>query len=550
MIRLKEIESSYNLTLNSMNGSLLCDINTNYLNSISKSITDIDKIELSIPKYVYDNNFKKVYNTLYLNIKHERLITVNDKEVYIIRNITDVDGEYKKVVAESREVILKKIDLKFEDIGLMLNSSDEENDIYSLNEYMYEETGWKFGNIDNKVKFQEDGTTPKMRWQESVEGYWYEYLTNTVAEQFECIVIFDTYNKLVNLYDIDSFGGGVKICLSNDNYVRSLEQQTSSSDIVTRLRLVGNEGITINDTNPSNVDYLENYSYFIENQEMSNELINALDKFNEVVNIRAVEWNRLIDFKNEKSKVLLDKKMDMLELISNIKYYESLKVAYEASNDIDNMALAMSELTKLRDKEVLFDIDITSLEDEIELLDNSINEIIVLCQKPTATDMDGNLIFNEVLLNELKDFTYTDTFSDDSYLDINDLVSVGRRILEIKCKPTSTWDIDVVDFTSRIIDNNFRQHFNGILQLGDIIILEDSDGNEEFVFLVGYSKDFKSSDMSLVLSNKKVDRNDLLRISDLFTDAKKTAKLLNSKRYLFVKQEKNRINLDYSKGGM
>ena len=550
MIRLKEIESSYNLTLNSMNGSLLCDINTNYLNSISKSITDIDKIELSIPKYVYDNNFKKVYNTLYLNIKHERLITVNDKEVYIIRNITDVDGEYKKVVAESREVILKKIDLKFEDIGLMLNSSDEENDIYSLNEYMYEETGWKFGNIDNKVKFQEDGTTPKMRWQESVEGYWYDYLTNTVAEQFECIVIFDTYNKLVNLYDVDSFGGGIKICLSNDNYVRSLEQQTSSSDIVTRLRLVGNEGITINDTNPSNVDYLENYSYFIENQEMSNELINALDKFNEVVNIRAVEWNRLIDFKNEKSKVLLDKKMDMLELISNIKYYESLKVAYEASNDIDNMALAMSELTKLRDKEVLFDIDITSLEDEIELLDNSINEIIVLCQKPTATDMDGNLIFNEVLLNELKDFTYTDTFSDDSYLDINDLVSVGRRILEIKCKPTSTWDIDVVDFTSRIIDNNFRQHFNGILQLGDIIILEDSDGNEEFVFLVGYSKDFKSSDMSLVLSNKKVDRNDLLRISDLFTDAKKTAKLLNSKRYLFVKQEKNRINLDYSKGGM
>ena len=550
MIRLKELENIHELTLNKMDGTVLAVIDIGDLNSISKSITDVDKIDLTIPKYVMSNDFKKVLNPLYMLVRHERLITVNGKEVYIIRSINNVSGNYKNITAESREVILKKIDLKFEDIGLMLNSSEEENGIYSLNDYMYEETGWRFGHIDTKVEFQEDGTTSKMRWQESIEGYWYEYLTNTVAEQFECIVIFDTYNKLVNLYDIDSFGGGIKICLSNDNYVRSLEQQTSSSDIVTRLRLVGNEGITINDTNPSNVDYLENYSYFIENQEMSNELINALDKFNEVVNIRAAEWNRLIDFKNEKSKVLLDKKMDMLELISNIKYYESLKVAYEASNDIDNMALAMSELTKLRDKEVLFDIDITSLEDEIELLDNSINEIIVLCQKPTATDMDGNPIFNEVLLNELKDFTYTDTFSDDSYLDINDLVSVGRRILEIKCKPTSTWDIDVVDFTSRIIDNNFRQHFNGILQLGDIIILEDSDGNEEFVFLVGYSKDFKSSDMSLVLSNKKVDRNDLLRISDLFTDAKKTAKLLNSKRYLFVKQEKNRINLDYSKGGM
>ncbi|MGL4801857.1 MAG: hypothetical protein ACRC18_06300 [Cetobacterium sp.] len=549
MIRLKEIDSEYNLTLHKMNGLLLSEIDSKYMNSISKAIVDVDKIELSIPKYVYNSEFKRVINPIYNYSKHERLINLNDKETYVIRNISGLDGDYKNITAESREVILKKMDLKFEDIGFRLTSSDEDKDIYNLNDYMYEETGWKFGHIDNKVKFQSDGTTEKMRWQESVDGYWYDYLTKTVAEQFECIVIFDSYNKLVNLYDVDEFGGGIKLCLSNDNYMQSLEDQSSSSDIVTRLRLEGNEGLSIKEGNPSGVDYIENYSYFMDNEEMSPELIQALITFNEMVKKRTITWNELIAAKNEKQKTLLDKKVEMLQLISEIKYQESLKKAYETSGDTEKMVIAMAEITKLRDKEVLLDNEITALDDEIDMLQSSIDEIVLLCQKPTATDDDGNLIFNEELLDELKNYTYTDTFSDDAYLEIEDLVSVGERVLDMNCKPTSTWNVGVTDFTSRIIDNNFRQHFKGVLQLGDIIILENEDKYEEFVFLTGYTKSVNDKDLKLTLCNKKVDRNDLLRVSDIFTDAKKAAKLLKSKRYLLVQQEKNRINLNYNKGG-
>lgn len=549
MIRLKEIDTEYNLTLNKINGELLSEINNKCLKSISKSITNIDKIELSIPKYILDDNFKRVINPLFTQIKHERLVNLNNKESYVIRNIGGLDSEYKEVTVESREVILKKMDLKFEDIGFRLTSSDEENDIYNLNDYMFQETGWKFGHIDNKVKFQSDGTTEKMRWQESVEGYWYDYLTKTIAEQFECIVVFDSYNKLVNLYDVDEFGGGLKLCLSNDNYMKSLEKQSSSSDIVTRLRLEGNEGLSIVEGNPSGVDYIENYSYFIDNEEMSPALIQALAKFKEMVDKRTVTWNELLTAKNEKNKVLLDKKMEMFQLISDIKYHESLKRAYETSGDTEKMAQAMTEITKLRDKEVILDKEINGLEDEIELLQSSINEIVILCQKPTATDDNGNLIFSEALLNELKDYTYTDTFSDDAYLEIEDLVTVGERVLNISCKPTSSWNIGVTDFTSRIIDNGFRQHFKGVLQLGDIISLIDEDGREDLVFLTEFSKGVKEQTLDLTLSNKKVDRDDLLRVTDIFTDAKKSARLLKSKRYLLVQQQKNRINLGYNKGG-
>lgn len=550
MIKLKEIDSEYNLTLHKMNAELLGVVNTSYMKSISKNILGVDKIEIEIPKYVIDSNFNKIINPVFNYIKHERLIYLNDKEIYTIREI-NTNEDYKYVSAESREVILKKMDLKFEDIGFRLTSSDEDNDVYSLNDYMFEETGWKFGRIDSSVKYQSDGITEKMRWQESVEGYWYDYLIKNVAEQFECVVIFDSYNKLVNLYDIDKFGNGIQLYLSNDNYIQSLEKQTSSSDIVTRLRLEGNEGMSINEYNPSGVNYLENYSYFMDNKEMSQELIDDLNVYYEMVAKRTVTWNELLNVKREKNKSLIDKKMEMLQLISDIKAKDSIKKSYEALGDADNMAKVAAEITKLRDEEVLLDNTINDLEDEIEMLQSSINEIVILCRKPTATDDDGNLIFTEETLNELKNYTYTDTFSDDAYIDINDLISVGERKLSIECKPTSTWNIGVTDFTSRIIDNNFHQHFKGVLGLGDIIILcNEDDDIEDMVFLTGYSKNVQDESLSLILSNKKIDRDDLLRVSDVFTDAKKASRLLNSKRYLLVQQEKNRINLNYNKGGI
>ena len=551
-VTIKEIDKKFNLTLNKVSGELLSEIDERYLKDISKTIVDIDKIELSIPKYILGENFKKCINPLYNLVKHERVINLNNKESYIIKNISKDNDKYKNITAESREINLKKIDLKFEDIGFRLTSDDEENNIYCLDDHMYNETGWRFGHIDDRVKFQSDGVTEKMRWQEAVEGYWYEYLTKTMAEQFECIVIFDSYNKLVNLYDIDGFGGEIKLYLTNDNYIKSLEKQTSSSDIVTRLRLEGNEGLSIVEGNPSGVDYLENYSYFIDNEEMSESLIQALSTYDEMVAKRTIEWKELLDIKSEKTTQLDDEKMKMLQVTANIKATENMKKAELAQENPSEELLAKynASLTKYRDEEKLIDIAIEEKELELERIQSSIDKIVILCAKKTATDDNGELIFNDELLDELKNYVYVDTFSDDAYLDIEDLINVGRRRLEINCRPTSIWNIDVTDFTSRIIDNGFRQHFNGILGLGDIVILWDEENNkEELVFFTGFTKNPRENKLDITLSNKKVDRDDLIGMSNILTDAKKTSRLLKSKRYLLIQQEKNRMNIPYKKGG-
>ena len=101
-----------------------------------------------------------------------------------------------------------------------------------FNDYMYKEIGWRIGHIDDTVRYMENGE-PKVRMQEDTDTSFYSFITETIAEQFCCVPIFDRKNKLVNLYDIDSFGDEVKLVLSKDNYLKSLEKTSNSSDIIT-----------------------------------------------------------------------------------------------------------------------------------------------------------------------------------------------------------------------------------------------------------------------------------------------------------------------------
>lgn len=58
-----------------------------------------------------------------------------------------------------------------------------------------------------------------------------------------------------------------------------MEKEDDTEDITTVLTLSGNDDLTISEVNPSGDTYVENFSYFMENEEMSTELINALNKY-------------------------------------------------------------------------------------------------------------------------------------------------------------------------------------------------------------------------------------------------------------------------------
>ncbi|HHY0047795.1 TPA: hypothetical protein ACVT6Z_001384 [Clostridioides difficile] len=552
-VNLKQIKSDYTLTIHKMNKSFLGQIPINFLNSIKRELGGVDEIQLTIPKYITERfQFSKVINPLFEEIKEERLICVNNKEYFVIKNVVTTDDKLKVVTAKSKEVKLGKIDVNIEDYGLQIFTEDKDAGIISLNDYLKEQTGWKLGHVDDSIAYETDeegNKREKVRWQESINSNWLDYFNNELKEQFEFIADFDTYNNLVNLYHIDNFGDNIQLYLSHDNYIKSLERTTNSDEIVTRLKLEGNEEMDIIGATVTGYDYIENYSYFLENGEMSEELNRAIKKYQEMNEIREPIWRELIDTKLKKQRERDNKSNEWLDVIDKISAYKNLKKTYDNPEHKDeiNSARIAAEISKLEDEKVILDVQIKHLEEEISKLDESIKDINILCKRETSTDEDGYLIFNKTLLDELNEFLYYDTYSNDSFLKVEDLIKEGKRQLSLKCIPTREWTIDVVNFLNRIIDINFRQHWKGDLALGDIIVLHSKESNtEELVYFTSFTQNFKNGildTLELTLSNKKMKEDDKRVIADYLTKAEHAMRTISSKRYLFMQQKMKRINL-------
>ena len=553
MITVKGIEDKYSIELCKTNETPIGALPSDCLDSLTCKLCDLDEAKLTVHKYYYSNIDKiKVGFYLYDEIKPERIITLNNRK-FIIKSVEEDDkNKIKILLCYAKQKKLEKNTISVEDLGFYLMDSDEDKGIFNLDEYMYEETGWRFGHIDNEVRYNSNGE-PRLRWQESVEEDWYTYLNSTLAKQYNCITVFDDENGLVNLYAIDNFGDDLKIFLSYDNYLKELSRTDNSSDIVTKLKLIGNEEkCYIEDANPTGLNYIENYSYFIESGDMSNELITALNTYDEMVKERTITWKELNTQLLEKQNELTIKKNEEYMAIENYKaqkksydYYASkVGTSEDSTGAYTSLAEQLAPIVAQykEDVERLY-LEVKNLEEDIANLNASIKQINILCRKPTATDSNGNLIFNQQLLDELKLFIYSDTYADDSFYDAEEMLEVGKRNLELSCKPTVSWNISVADFTARLRIPN-RVKWNGTLGLGDVIGLYDTEtGEETFVYVIEYTKDFKSKSLSLTLSNKKGNENAFKVVNDLLKQGKLAIKQLSKINWISNDIKYNRWNM-------
>ena len=555
-MRIRGVKDSYTLILCKMNGERMGMIPYSSVDSIKRGINSVSELTFSVHKYYGEENLR---NSLYDELKTERFIELDNDECYVIKNISEVNERLKSVTAYSREKKLFKNTAEFEDITLTLkNPYTDIEGCFSLDELLYDATGWRVGYVSQKVLYKSNETVidnitgetevtltneEKLRYQESVSTNWYDYINTDIAEQFECYPVFDSYNKIVNLYSDDELGEDPQLMLSYDNYLKEIELSDDTEDIVTKLVLSGNDDLTISEVNPSGETFVEDFSYFIESREMSDALISALELYYVMVKKRAIEWNRLRGEKAEKQSQLTAKKNELLIIYSTIK---SLEFAMKQSNDEAFNAKTQERLVGLNDKRVLLEKEINELDDYINNLDVSIENINKLCKKKYATNDNGILIFTESLLNELKEFIYQDTYSNDAITDGLTLMRIGKRKVSQSCYPTKTWTISSVNFIERLIDNGFRQHWNGELGLGDMIVLK-GDEFIEIIYVIGYTQNFKDKTIELELSNKKQENEFSLSIGERLTQGKEAYRIAKKSRSTINMVNKNRYGLTYDK---
>jgi PAS domain-containing protein len=554
-VNIKQIRSEYTLTLHKVNKDYVGQFPLPLVDTLSRKIDSSDELEITVPKYVTNRiTLKPLRYSLFDEIRNERYICLDNKEYFVIKDIQEDNDGNKVIKATSGEIKLSRISFEMEDMGVQLFTGDEDAEIISLNEYMKEETGWSLGEVDDSLGYEtiinddgEEEVKERVRWQESQDSNWHDFLTTNIKEQFSCIVQFDTYNRKVNLYEIDSFGDNLELILSRDNYIKSLEKTSSSTEITTRLKMVGEDEMDIIGATVTGYPYLENYSYFIKNGEMSKDLTKAMLKYIEMNEIREKLWKEQIETKNVKQKEVQKQKDSFMIANSMIKSLENVIKIYEEKKDDINRAKAIAEMHQYSEQRDDLEESINTLENHIAKLDNEMMELTILCKRETATDENDDLIFNDILLEELKEFIYCDTYNDDSFLKVEDFIAAGKRKLELKCRPAVEWSIDSVNFLSRLLDTGFRKHWQGNLSLGDVIMLYDrEEDTEDLIYFVGYTQNFKDNTLKIDLSNKKTKEDDIRTIADYLTKSKHTLKSLNKKKYLLNRQKYNRINVPES----
>ena len=587
---IKGLKDSYTLILCKISGEKVGTIFYENLTSLSRGIEKVSELSFTVNKY-YGKDGQE--NPLYNELKVERLIKLDDTETYVIKNITEQNNTLKTVTAFSREKKLFKIAVEIEDICITLKTKDENvPNSYTLDELLYDETGWKLGYISPRVQYVSDytimdilqdkpnerncencenkdepckcylTTTEKLRYQESISSNWYDYIMNEIADQFECYPVFDSYNKVIDLYDEMELGDNLQLILSYDNYLKSKERTTDTEDIVTRLVLSGNNDLNVVGCNPTGYKYIEDFSYFMENGEMSPELTNDLNIYNKVTKGLIERWNELRQEKLEKENKYTEEQRLLLICYSSIR---SLESAVELTDsDSSYRAVLYDQLEEANDRKTVIEngggftnlqgkyeeyIGINVLYNQIKELSKEITEINMLCKKKYATKngmVGGEPIFNEERLNELKEFIYQDTYSNDCITNEEDLMKLGMRKLSEMKYPTKTWSVDVVNFIERLIDNEFRVQWNGQLGLGDMIILKGED-IEEAIYLVGYTQNFKDKTLQLELSNKKGNKEFSLSIGERLTQAKEVYKNYKNNKYLLNSIKLNRVGVKYDK---
>ncbi len=84
-----------------------------------------------------------------------------------------------------------------------------------------------------------------------------------VASAFGAIILWNTETRSIDFILNEDFGENKGFRISYDKYLRSLSKEVNGDEMVTQLLPIGENGLTIRSINPTQSQYLEDFSYFL-----------------------------------------------------------------------------------------------------------------------------------------------------------------------------------------------------------------------------------------------------------------------------------------------
>lgn len=413
-----------------------------------------------------------------------------------------------------------------------------------------DETSWKVGYIDKKVRedFSLGQDHRKYRTFDVVDRSWIDVIYDDIQKTFECVVIFDTIKKLINVYHIDTITKNRGLFISEKNYLKSIEENLNDDEVVTRMMIYGKDNLNIARVNPTGQLYIEDYSYYMNTKYMPQSLIDNIKKYDNKVETNTPTFLNLLKdlekLRNEEIELqnqLVDLTVELniaqdnidIEIHKNQKNSDKpIVVTGTGSNRInvrDELRVNVSDVDKAKDLTSLNTIR-DEIKNKIRLIEEKIDNNKKYIEKKIdeigkikiALDKKNNFAKNELEL--LDHFIKQDTWNNANYTDEFELLSAGKAALEKLSKPTLTFSINVVDFLNIV---QCQRAWDKI-QLGDIITISYKEFDIDLeARLVKIVHNIDKNMLDLTISNLEELDDPAKFLSDLIKDSAGANNTLN-----------------------
>ena len=283
-----------------------------------------------------------------------------------------------------------------------------------------------------------------------------DFLLNDISEAFNALVIFNTENRTISLYQPQNYGLDKGLTLNYGQYLKEVSTQLDHMNFCTRLRPFGREGIGIQRLTPTGSNYIENFDIF-KQEYFSDNLLIAQNAYESLLETKQGEFDALLADKTSLQSDLATKTSEWNDLYTELLVIlDSIDVGQANGDDVS--ALIAQRDAKQAEIDVV-ETEIDTINSQIDGIDASIAVL------RNEVSLENNFSVEEI--EERDTFVIEKIFENQHIFDDEDLYELAIEKLDEFKSPPVLVDIDIVNFTSIVECQLDWDKLN--LQLGDVV---------------------------------------------------------------------------------
>lgn len=483
----------------------------------------MSELNLRVNRVTYDdpNDNLHSYN-LYTAIQNRRLIFVEGIGYFMITEVSDesCDGvQYKDIHATSIECEIQLKTIPYiEDGTYRFLSVGETEGI--LNRIVSVLPQWKIGYVEESIakKYRTFSDT-------DVSLNCLGFLLDNLQDAYECIILFDIKNRLIEVYDQETYVKKTDIHITKNDLINSISITENSSDIYTAINVVGGDNITIAAINPLGTNVIYDFSHYL--SWMTPRLGHKVRTWqNKVQNKREGYYNTNLLYYTHRDEAA-SYEMEIEKLDTQITMYSRCRenIIAEADTTLvgdyntviiqaggepiktyEEIADTLSEIDRLisacKDKKSVVEADLSKVKSVISSLQEEIDSV--------HSELAITSFFSQEEYDELYSYIYEGSYNDE-HITITDIMTYGEKFEQMKVlygraelmlkkmsTPTQEFTVDAESF---IFSKEF-EYWSSQLETGCLIQVELDQDDIASLFLTSITVNYDDCTMGMTYGNR------------------------------------------------